>query len=95
MLNGLAGLISTIANVFGVQNGEFSASSITTIIVTSATTAVSGLLFVWYSLWLLRRVKNRHDREVGRERAGRHGEGLVEEIKRKAKEPGVNAGSVV
>ncbi|KAG6911022.1 hypothetical protein DXG01_005438 [Tephrocybe rancida] len=91
LLNSLAGFISTIANIFGVQHGEFSKTGKVTIVVTGASTLICGVLTLYYSLWKIRRVKQRHDREVGMERAGRHGEGIVEKMKRKAaeKEPEV------
>lgn len=86
-LNSLAGVITTLANVFGVQHGEFSTTSKVTIIVTGASTVACGALTLYYSLWKIRRVKNRHDKEVGREKSGRHGEGMVQQLKRKANEP--------
>ncbi|KAF9004587.1 hypothetical protein BDQ17DRAFT_400427 [Cyathus striatus] len=86
LLNSLAGVISTLANVFGVQHGEFSTTGKVTIIVTTITAGISGILTLFYSLWLLRRVKKEHDRVIGKERAGKHGEGLVEQMKRKANE---------
>ncbi|GLB41047.1 hypothetical protein LshimejAT787_0902620 [Lyophyllum shimeji] len=85
-LNSLAGLISTIANIYGVQNGEFSRTGKITIIVTAVSTGICGFLTLYYSLWKIRRVKRKHDQEVGKERAGRHGEGIVEQMKRKAAE---------
>ncbi|KAF8811103.1 hypothetical protein BYT27DRAFT_6454903 [Phlegmacium glaucopus] len=82
-MNSLAGFLSTVANVFGVQGGGFSSSSKVTIIVTGASTGVLGILTAIYSFWLLKRVKSKHDREVGKERAGKHGEGVVDLSKRK------------
>lgn len=86
LLNSLAGIISTLANVYGAQHGDFSTTSKVTIIVTGASALICGVLTLYYSLWKLRRVKKRHDREIGKERAGRHGEGIVEQMKRKAQE---------
>ena len=76
-MNSLAGVISTIANVYGVQHGEFSATSKATIIVTGASALFCGLAVLYYTFWKLRRVKKKHNREVGEEKAGRHGEGVV------------------
>nr|GAT58924.1 predicted protein [Mycena chlorophos] len=91
MLNSLAGIVSTLVNVYGVQHGEFSKTAKVTIIVTCASAIVCGSLTLFYTLFLLKRVRRAHNRKVGRERAGRHGEGFLEEIKRKANElePGV------
>lgn len=86
-LNGLAGVITTIANVFGAQGGRFTVNSEATLAVTGACTVICGALTVFYSAWLLRRVKLKHEMEIGRERAGKHGEGLLEEVKRRAQEP--------
>jgi len=89
LLNSLAGMISTLANVYGVQHGEFSTTSKITIAVTTASAFVCGVLTLFYSLLKLRNVKKQHDREVGKERAGKHGEGILAEIRNKAveKEP--------
>ncbi|RDB26836.1 hypothetical protein Hypma_005368 [Hypsizygus marmoreus] len=94
LLNSLAGLISTIANIYGVQHGEFSTTSKTTIIVTGVSTFICGVGTLFYSLWKIRRVKKRHDQEIGKERAGRHGEGFVEKMERKAKERQTEPGTI-
>ena len=77
-MNSLAGFISTMANIFGVQHGELSTTSKITIIVTAASTGVLGILTGIYSLWLVRRVKSQHDKEVGKQRTGKYGEGVVD-----------------
>lgn len=43
---------------------------------------------------MLRKVKDQHDRIVGREIAGRHGEGIGEQIKQLEKEKLPEAGMV-
>ncbi|PFH51620.1 hypothetical protein AMATHDRAFT_142240, partial [Amanita thiersii Skay4041] len=85
LLNSLAGVISTIANVYGVQDGQFSTTSKVTIIVTVVSTAVCGVLCLFYMFWMIRKVKKEHDEAVGKQRAGRHGEGIIERIKRTRK----------
>jgi len=75
--------LSTIASIFGAQNGQLSTTSKATVIVTAVCTGVLGILAGFYSLWLVRRVKVRHDHEVGKERAGKYGEGVVDLSKRK------------
>jgi NADH:ubiquinone oxidoreductase subunit 4 (subunit M) len=82
-MNSLAGFISTMANVYGAQHGELSTTSKVTIIVTSASTGVLGILTTIYTLWLVRRIKSQHDRTVGKQRTGKHGEGEVDLSKRK------------
>ena len=66
MLNGLSGVISTFASVYGVQNGVYVASSIVTLAVTGACTIICGLLTAIYSLWKLDHVKRQHLREMGK-----------------------------
>jgi len=64
MLNGLSGVISTFASIYGAQNGVYSASSIATLAVTGGCTVICCFLTAIYSLWKLRRVKRRHVREM-------------------------------
>ncbi|KAF9450368.1 hypothetical protein P691DRAFT_615808, partial [Macrolepiota fuliginosa MF-IS2] len=75
LMNSVAGVLSTIVNIYGAQNGEFSKTSIVTICVTSGVAVVCLTLVLWYGLWMLRRVKKQHEREMGIEKAGEHGEG--------------------
>ncbi|KAJ7088634.1 hypothetical protein C8R44DRAFT_751746 [Mycena epipterygia] len=93
-LNSLAGIISTLVNVYGVQHGVFVTTSKVTIIVTVAAAVACGGLTLTYSLFMLKNVKKAHNRQVGRERAGKHGEGILEEMKRKAHEIEPEAGMV-
>ncbi|TFK24119.1 hypothetical protein FA15DRAFT_593043, partial [Coprinopsis marcescibilis] len=76
-LNGLAGVITTLVNVYGAQDGQFSTTAKVTIIVVSSTAGACGLLLLFYQLWLLRRVRAEHDRIVGEQAAGKHGEGIL------------------
>jgi len=84
-LNSLAGLLSTLANLFGVQKGDLVTSSKVTVIVVSVATGVTGILTIIYALWLVRRVKAKHDRTHGRETTGKFGEGVVDTTTRKEK----------
>ncbi|KAI0051560.1 hypothetical protein FA95DRAFT_1569853 [Auriscalpium vulgare] len=86
-MNGLAGVLSTIASVFGAQHGHFTASSITTMSVTGGTTVVCGSLAAFYNFWRLERVKRQHEQEVGIQTAGKHGEGWLETAKQAARQP--------
>ncbi|KAI0001112.1 hypothetical protein BJV77DRAFT_972546 [Russula vinacea] len=63
-LNGLSGVISTFASIYGAQNGVYGASSIATLAVTGACTVICGFLTAIYSLWKLNRVKSQHLREM-------------------------------
>jgi len=93
-MNAIAGVISTITNVYGVQHGTFSAGSKSTIIVTAVIAGICGVLVAIYGFWLLRGVKKRHDHEVGKERAGQHGEGFIDVTKKKARERQPEAGMI-
>ncbi|EAU86740.2 hypothetical protein CC1G_06501 [Coprinopsis cinerea okayama7 len=79
-LNGLAGVITTLVNVYGVQDGQFSTTAKVTIIVVSCTAGACGLLVLIYQFWLLRRVKAEHDRQMGKQAAGKHGEGILKSL---------------
>jgi UPF0716 family protein affecting phage T7 exclusion len=84
LLNSLAGLASTFANIYGVQHGDFSTATITTLIVIGATGGVCLILTFIYGFVLLGSVKKKHDREVGTQRAGKRGEGVVDESTRRS-----------
>lgn len=82
LLNSLAGILSTLTNVFGVHHATFSVSSKSTIIVTSAVAGVCGILLLVYQFVLIRGIKKKHDAAVGKQRAGKFGEGVVDLSKR-------------
>jgi len=84
LLNAFAGIVSTLVGVYGQQNKQFSTASKITIAVTGAVTVICGALTLMYGSWKLAGVKRKHDQEIGKERAGKHGEGLIEQVKRKA-----------
>jgi high-affinity Fe2+/Pb2+ permease len=63
LLNAVAGLLTTIVNVYTVQKGVFSITARITGIVTGSSIFVSGFLFVVYSV-LLDKVKAKHQREM-------------------------------
>ncbi|KAG2148145.1 uncharacterized protein EDB93DRAFT_1085110 [Suillus bovinus] len=77
LLNSLAGLISVLSNIYGVQHGTYVITSTSSIIVTAGVAGVCGCLVLLYYFWLLRNIKKEHDREVGVEGAGEHGEGVL------------------
>jgi len=91
-LNSLAGLISTLINVYSQQGGTWSVTAKVTAIVTGACMVITGILFVIYNFIVLGRVKKSHAREMD---SSHIGEGIVEKIERKANEPALEPGSVV
>jgi hypothetical protein len=96
-LNSLAGLISTLTNVYSQQGGMWSITARVTAIVSGAVMVITGALFVIYNFWVLGKVKKMHGREMerGGVGGGYEGEGLKEKIERKAHEPALEPGSVV
>jgi hypothetical protein len=94
-LNSFAGFISTLVNVYSQQGGDWSVTARVTAIVTGSCMVVMGLLFAVYNFWVLERVKKRHGREIESFEEGHEGEGLVEKVNRKAREPALEPGSVV
>ncbi|KAF9228239.1 hypothetical protein BS17DRAFT_679937, partial [Gyrodon lividus] len=76
LLNSLAGVLSTLANVYGTQHGTFTDTSQSTLFVTAAIALICAVLFIIYHGILLRGLKKQHDREVGQQLAGKRGEGI-------------------
>jgi len=70
--------LSNLANLFHL----FTLRQLTLIVV-SASMAVFGLLTLIYMFWLVRRMKAKHAREVGKQRAGKYGEGFLDVSKRR------------
>ncbi|KAF8634751.1 hypothetical protein AX15_000717 [Amanita polypyramis BW_CC] len=95
LFNSLAGLISTISSVYGAQQGQFSVASKITLVVTASTTFICGVISLYYILWKIRRVKFQHNQQVGKERVGKHGEGFIEQMRRKANKKAVHVSSLV
>lgn len=69
-LSGVAGLISTLVSIYGHNNGAYNTLSTATLVVTSASTVICGLLAAFYSFWLLRRLKHEHKHEYKRVATG-------------------------
>lgn len=93
-LNSLAGLISTIINVYGQQDGVWSLTAEVTGIVTGACAVVTAVLFLIYNLWLLEKVRRSHRGDMARWNEHPN-ETLVEKVERKVNEPALEPGSVV
>ncbi|KAF1995467.1 hypothetical protein P154DRAFT_474211 [Amniculicola lignicola CBS 123094] len=64
LMNSIAGLISTLVNVYSTQDGQYSVTAKSTIIVTSGFSVVAAALFLIYNSIMLMLVKKRHDRET-------------------------------
>ena len=62
-MNSLAGLISTIVNVYSAQSGQYSITARVTLIVTGSCTVVAAGLFLLYNNLALTIIKRRHRRE--------------------------------
>jgi hypothetical protein len=76
LLNSLAGMLSTLANVYGAQQRTFSETSKSSLFITAGVAFVCAILFIIYHFILLEALKKQHDREVGEQDAGEHGEGV-------------------
>jgi hypothetical protein len=93
-MNSVAGIITTLVNIYTAQHGVWSITAKITAIVIGACMIVAGLLFALYNFCALRRVRKIHERELGLDAEHQH-ETLVEKVKRKAHEPPLQSGSVV
>jgi spore maturation protein SpmB len=63
-LNSLAGVISTVVNVYTQQNGHWSLTAEVTMIVTGSCMVITGALVLLYDLFVLRGIRNSHRREI-------------------------------
>lgn len=94
--NSIAGLISSLISVYSSNDGQWSIMAKVTACVEGGCLVVVGGLFIITEVILLRRVRTRHGRHYGNaEEEGDDGEGFVHKVERKAKEPGLQPGSVV
>lgn len=64
-VNSFTGVISTLANVFGSQNGNFSITARVTIIATSVSCVICSLLWLFYLIFKLAPLRYEHRREYG------------------------------
>ncbi|CAI6337318.1 unnamed protein product [Periconia digitata] len=79
LMNSLAGLISTLVNVYTAQEGTFSVTARVTLVVTTACSAVTVLLFLMYNSIMLKWVKMRHERETKKFEKSEEGNGKEKE----------------
>ena len=66
LLNSIAGLITTLINVYTARKGHFSLTATVTTIVTGICTAVFTTLFFLYNNWVLEKVRQGHHSEFNR-----------------------------
>ncbi|KAH6674291.1 hypothetical protein B0J14DRAFT_480571 [Halenospora varia] len=69
-LHSLAGLISTLVNVYTSQHGDWSITAKVTTGVTGSGVLVCGMGFAVYNFWMLGGVKRTHEREMEGEKSG-------------------------
>jgi hypothetical protein len=96
----VAGLVSTIVNVYTAQKGIWSITAKITAIVTGSCVGVAGFLFALYNFWALQKVRVKHERsldpeEIEQTQREKKRETVLEKVKRKANEPGILQDSVV
>lgn len=99
-MNSVAGLLTTIVNVYTAQKGVWSITAKITAIVTGSCVGVAGGLFSLYNFWALQHVREKHERALNPEefqnvQRDRKRESILEKVKRKANEPAIQPGSVV
>lgn len=93
-LNSLAGLLSTIVNVYTAQNHQWSITAKVSAIVEAGCLAICGALFIFYSNWMLARVRKEHNKEF--DTTGDYDDvGIIERVKRKARQPSPEPGMIV
>ncbi|KAF2015406.1 hypothetical protein BU24DRAFT_421705 [Aaosphaeria arxii CBS 175.79] len=64
LMNSIAGLISTLVNVYSAQAGQYSVTAKATLVVTAACSTVTAALFLLYNTVMLSLVKRKHKRET-------------------------------
>ncbi|KIK77477.1 hypothetical protein PAXRUDRAFT_834972 [Paxillus rubicundulus Ve08.2h10] len=68
LLSSVAGIISTIASVYGAQYGIFTVTSKSALCVTAAVGFVCTLMCIFYRFILIRGLEKQHEKEVGNKR---------------------------
>jgi hypothetical protein len=72
------GLVSTVANTWGVQHGNLSAANKLSLFVTGGATGFFIILWVVYKQILLENAKKKHIDEAGHYGLGQNGEGRTQ-----------------
>ncbi|KAF1970737.1 hypothetical protein BU23DRAFT_556459 [Bimuria novae-zelandiae CBS 107.79] len=78
LMNSIAGLISTLVNIYSAQDGQYSVTARATIIVTAALSVATSALFLLYNSVMLTLIRRKHDKETRALERGA-GEGVMEE----------------
>lgn len=68
----MAGLLTTIVNVYTAQKGVWSVTAKITAIITGCLIAVAGGLFAMYNFWMLEKVRDAHEAAYYPEERARH-----------------------
>ena len=100
MLNSIAGLLTTVVNVYTAQKGIWSITAKITAIATGSACGIAGGLFALYNFWMLEKVRDNHERSIDPKefdcsQRDKKRESILEKVKRKANEPAIQPGSVV
>ncbi|PGG99694.1 hypothetical protein AJ80_09308 [Polytolypa hystricis UAMH7299] len=61
LLNSIAGLITTLINIYTARSGDWSVMAITTVIVTGISTLITAGLFIQYKFQKLGRIRDEHE----------------------------------
>lgn len=91
-LNSVAGLISTLINVYSQQGGRYSITAKVTVIATASCTGIMAMLFLLYNNWILEDVKKRHLRELGLDLEKKDDNSMVVEALRRTHRPVLKSG---
>ncbi|ETN43435.1 uncharacterized protein HMPREF1541_02594 [Cyphellophora europaea CBS 101466] len=67
LMSSLAGVLSTVVNVYSAQEGVWSVTAKIAAIVTGSCAGVSLALFCLYNFWALKGIKKRHEEEFPEE----------------------------
>ncbi|KAF2732086.1 hypothetical protein EJ04DRAFT_343867 [Polyplosphaeria fusca] len=86
LMNSIAGLISTLVNIYSAQDGQYSVTARVTIIVTAVSSVVAVSLFLLYNSIMLKLVKRKHEKETKEaERSLTGGQSYVDKQREKRK----------
>ena len=78
-LNGLAGVLATMASVYAQHEGRWCFSAVVAVAVEGVLVVVSVVLFGVYNFWFLRRVRKFESGYYGKGRKVEEGQGIQEE----------------
>ena len=64
LLNSIAGLLSTLINVYSQHGGRFSITAKITVCATASCTVITAILYFLYNFWILQGVRKKHEQEL-------------------------------